>query len=102
MFRLVAELRNLFDQDYEVQTMHISLTTVVQARKSSTLRELTASPALTIRSRRKPRHARRDRDAEMAGQSAVARCIATFRRTPDALPALGAYWQYRLTKMPGR
>lgn len=48
--RLVAELRNIFDQDYEVQTMHVSATTVVQARKSSTLRDLTGlSAALTIK-----------------------------------------------------
>jgi hypothetical protein len=52
--RLVAELRNIFDQDYEVQTMHVSATTVVQARKSSTLRDLTGlSAALTIKVTRK-------------------------------------------------
>ncbi|HEV7472879.1 MAG TPA: hypothetical protein VGN90_02450 [Pyrinomonadaceae bacterium] len=48
--KLAAELRNVFDQDYEVQTMHVSSTTVVQARKSSTLRDLTGlSAALTIK-----------------------------------------------------
>ena len=48
--KLVAELRNIFDQDYEVQTMNVSSTTVVQARKSSTLRDLTGlSAALTIK-----------------------------------------------------
>src|SRR6476619_8467608 len=50
VFKLVAELRSIFDQDYEVQTMHVSSTTVVQARKSSTLRDLTGlSAALTIK-----------------------------------------------------
>jgi hypothetical protein len=34
--KLIAELRALFDEDYEVQTMHVSSTTVLQARKSST------------------------------------------------------------------
>src|SRR5882757_9346789 len=48
--KLVAELRNIFDQDYEVQTMHVSATTIVQARKSSTLRDLTGlSAALTTK-----------------------------------------------------
>ena len=27
VFKLEAELRNVFDQDYEVQTMHVSSTT---------------------------------------------------------------------------
>ena len=50
VFKLVGELRTIFDQDYEVQTMHVSSTTVVQARKSSTLRDLTGlSAALTIK-----------------------------------------------------
>src|SRR5918997_7147983 len=49
--QLVAELRRLFDEgDYEVQTMQVSQTTVLQARKSSTLRDLTGlSAALTIK-----------------------------------------------------
>src|SRR2546421_4431318 len=48
--RLMAELRNLFDEAYEVQTMNVSSTTVLQARKSSTLRDLTGlSAALTIK-----------------------------------------------------
>ena len=48
--QLSAELRALFDHDYEVQTMQVSSTTVVQARKSNTLRDLTGlSSALTIK-----------------------------------------------------
>ena len=48
--QLVTELRNLFDADYEVQTMQVSQTTVLQARKSSTLRDITGlSSALTIK-----------------------------------------------------
>ncbi|MDQ6653044.1 MAG: hypothetical protein M3Y84_09900 [Acidobacteriota bacterium] len=48
--KLIAELRGLFDEDYEVQTRHVSSTTVLQARKSSTLRDLTGlSAALTIK-----------------------------------------------------
>jgi UDP-N-acetylmuramyl tripeptide synthase len=41
VFLLTSELRNLFDSDYEVQTMNVSSTTVLQARKSSTLRDPT-------------------------------------------------------------
>ena len=48
--QLTAELRQLFDEDYEVQTMQVAATTVLQARKSSTLRDLTGlSSALTIK-----------------------------------------------------
>ncbi len=35
---LTSELRNLCDSDYEVQTMNVSSMTVLQTRKSSTLR----------------------------------------------------------------
>src|SRR3712207_8985557 len=50
--QLVSELRRLFDGDdaYEVQTMQVASTAVLQARKSSTLRDLTGlSAALTIK-----------------------------------------------------
>jgi hypothetical protein len=48
--KLLDELRNLFDEDYEVQTMQVAATSVLQARKSSTLRDLTGlSAALTIK-----------------------------------------------------
>jgi hypothetical protein len=36
--RLNAELRNLFDSDYEVQTFQVSTTSIVQARKSNLAR----------------------------------------------------------------
>ena len=63
---LLAELRNLFDDDYEVQTMQVTSTTVLQARKSSTLRDLTGlSAALTINHAGGRRYAGRDRDAEV-------------------------------------
>lgn len=35
--KLITELRELFDEDYEAQTVHVSSTTVLQARKSSRL-----------------------------------------------------------------
>ena len=48
--RLMRELRDLFDEDYQVQTMQVAATSVMQARKESTLRDLTGmSSALTIK-----------------------------------------------------
>jgi len=48
--RLMTSLRDLFDEDFDVQTMQVSSTAVLQARKSSTLREITGlSAALTIK-----------------------------------------------------
>ena len=50
--QLTRELRVLFDKDtaFEVQTMQVSATAVIQARKTSTLRDLTGlSAALTIK-----------------------------------------------------
>ena len=48
--QLTTELRNLFDSEFEVQTFQVSTTGVIQARKSSTLRDLTGlSTALTIK-----------------------------------------------------
>src|SRR4026208_1547491 len=47
---LSTELRNVLDSDYEVQTFQVSTTSIVQARKSNTLRDLTGlSSALTIK-----------------------------------------------------
>src|SRR5438046_7623441 len=50
VIKLTSELRALFDEDFDVQTMQVSSTAVLQARKSSTLRELTGlSAELTIK-----------------------------------------------------
>src|ERR687892_92558 len=47
---LSAELRGLFDREYEVQVFQVSTTSIIQARKSNTLRDLTGlSSALTIK-----------------------------------------------------
>jgi hypothetical protein len=99
--RLVAELRNIFDQDYEVQTMHVSSTTVVQARKSSTLRDLTGlSAALTIKITPEAGGTRVEvglqKWLDKAAIAAVAVLISAGMLL--ALPALGAYWQYKLTE----
>jgi hypothetical protein len=99
--QLVAELRNLFDTDYEVQTMQVSSTAVLQARKSSTLRDLTGlSSALTIKVT--PEHG--GTRVEMGLQkwfdkaAVAAAAVILSWGLLLALPALGAYWQYKLTE----
>ena len=99
--KLVVELRNLFDADYEVQTMHVSSTTVLQARKSSTLRDLTGlSAALTIKITPEGGGTRVEigmqKWADKAAVAAVALLLSAGLLV--ALPALGAYWQYKLTE----
>lgn len=100
--QLLTELRRLFDtDDYEVQTMQVSSTTVLQARKTSTLRDLTGlSSALTVKIT--PEHGGTRVEVGMqkwfdkAAVAAVAVLLSAGMLL--ALPALGAYWQYRLTE----
>ena len=48
--KLTVQLRPLFDSEYEVQSFQVSTTSILQARKSNTLRDLTGlSSALTIK-----------------------------------------------------
>ena len=99
--KLIVELRSLFDADYEVQTMHVSSTTVLQARKSSTLRDLTGlSAALTIKITPEAGGTRVEvglqKWADKAAVAAVALLLSAGLLV--ALPALGAYWQYKLTE----
>ncbi|HYE16429.1 MAG TPA: zinc ribbon domain-containing protein [Pyrinomonadaceae bacterium] len=101
--QLMAELRRLFDEDtaFEVQTMQVSSTAILQARKSSTLRDLTGlSAALTIRVT--PEHGGTRVEIGMqkwfdkVAVAAVA--VALSAGLLLALPALGAYWQHKLTE----
>ena len=101
--QLMAELQQLFadDEAYEVQTMQIASTTVLQARKSSTLRDLTGlSAALTIKVT--PEHGGTRVEIGMQkwlDKAAVAAVAVVFSMgLLLALPALGAYWQYKLTE----
>src|SRR6267378_7170504 len=99
--KLMAELRNLFDEDYEVQTMNVSTTTILQARKSSTLRDLIGlSAALTIKVTPEAGGTRVEigmqKWFDKAAVAAVALLISAGLLM--ALPALGAYWQYKLTE----
>jgi hypothetical protein len=99
--KLVAELRNIFDQDYEVQTMHVSSTTVVQARKSSTLRDLTGlSAALTIKVTPEIGGTRVEIGMQKWLDKAAIAALAVLLSAGllAALPALGAYWQYKVTE----
>jgi hypothetical protein len=101
--QLLAELRSLFDGDgaFEVQTMQVSSTAILQARKSGTLRDLTGlSAALTIKVT--PEHGGTRVEIGMqkwldkVAVAAVA--VALSAGLLLALPALGAYWQHKLTE----
>src|SRR6266568_6374973 len=99
--KLTTELRDLFDEDFEVQTMQVSSTAVLQARKSSTLRDLTGlSAALTIKVTPETGGTRvaigMQKWFDKAAVAAVALILSAGLLI--ALPALGAYWQYKITE----
>ncbi|HVF54935.1 MAG TPA: zinc ribbon domain-containing protein [Pyrinomonadaceae bacterium] len=101
--QLIGELRTLFDSDeaFEVQTMQVSSTAVLQARKTSALRDMTGlSAALTIKIT--PEHGGTRVEIGMQkwfDKAAVAAVAMIFSFGMLAvIPALGAYWQYKLTE----
>jgi hypothetical protein len=100
--QLLRELRQLFadDEAYEVQTMQVAATSVLQARKSSTLRDLTGlSSALTVKVT--PEHGGTRVEIGMQkwfDKAAVAAVAFLVLPMLMALPALGAYWQHKLTE----
>jgi hypothetical protein len=101
VIKLMTELRDLFDEDFEVQTMQVSSTAVLQARKSSTLRDITGlSAGLTIKVTPETGGTRVEigmqKWFDKAAVAAVA--LAFSAGLLLALPALGAYWQYKLTE----
>ena len=99
--KLISELRRGFDEDYEVQTMQVSSTTVLQARKSNTLRDLTGlSAALTIKITPEAGGTRVEIGMQKWFDKAAVAAVALLLSAGLllALPALGAYWQYRLTE----
>ena len=98
--RLINELRTLFDQEYELQTMNLSATTVLQARKSNTWRELTGlSAALTIRVTPEAGGTRVELGMQKWADKAAVAAVALILTGGllVAVPALGAYWQHKLT-----
>lgn len=99
--KLLDELRNLFDDDYEVQTMQVAATSVLQARKSSTLRDLTGlSAALTIKITPEAGGTRVEIGMQKWFDKAAVAAVALVLSAGLllALPALGAYWQYKITE----
>ena len=101
--QLMRELRVLFDDDtgFEVQTMQVSTTAVIQARKTSTLRDLTGlSAALTIKITPDNGGTRVEIGMQKWFDKAAVAAVAVFLSAGLllALPALGAYWQYKLTE----
>jgi len=99
--KLIAELRQLFDKDYEFQTMQVSSTSVLQARKSNTLRDLTGlSAALTIKITAEAGGTRVEIGMQKWFDKAAVAAVALLLSAGllVALPALGAYWQYKITE----
>jgi hypothetical protein len=101
--QLLRELRQLFDSDdaFEVQTMQVHSTAVLQARKSSTLRDLTGlSAALTIRITPEHGGTRVEIGMQKWFDKAVVAAVAVVLTSGLllALPALGFYWQHKLTE----
>jgi len=98
--KLMTQLRSLFDEDYDVQTEQVSSTAVLQARKSSTLRDVTGlSAALTIKVTPEAGGTRVEMGMQKWFDKAAIAAVAWVLAGPlIALPALGAYWQYKLTE----
>ena len=97
---LSAELRNLFDSEYEVQTFQVSTTSIIQTRKSNTLRDLTGlSSALTIKVTPEIGGTRVEIGMQKWFDKAAVAAVGAIVFAPLlALAALGAYWQYKLTE----
>jgi hypothetical protein len=99
--KLMTELRDLFDEDFDVQTMQVSSTAVLQAGKSSTLREITGlAAALTIKVTPETGGTRVEIGMQKWFDKAAVAAVALVLSAGllIALPALGAYWQYKLTE----
>lgn len=99
---LIAELRRIFDQDeYETQTMQVAATTVLQARKSSTWRNITGlAYALTVKITPEHGGTRIEIGMQKWFDKAAVAVVAAILSSGLllALPAIGAYWQYKLTE----
>ena len=98
--QLSTELRGLFDSEFEVQAFQVSNTSILQARKSSTLRDLTGlSSALTIKITPEAGGTRVEMGMQKWLDKAAVAGVGVVLFPPlVALAALGAYWQYKLTE----
>lgn len=97
---LLAELRILFDSDFEIQTMQIAQVSVLQARKSSTLLDLTGlSTALTIKVFTENGGTKVEMGMQKWLDKAAVAAVTYLLFLPlIALPIIGAYSQYKLTE----
>jgi hypothetical protein len=102
--QLNSELRGLFDSEFEVQAFQVSNTSILQARKSSTLRDLTGlSSALTIKITPESGGTRAEIGMQKWFDKAAVAAVGVVVFPPLlALAALGAYWQYKLTEDTGK
>lgn len=104
--QLMRELRQLFDADeaYDVQIVQIASSSVLQARKSGTLRDLTGlSAALTIKITPEQGGTRAEIGLQKwLDKAAVAAAVVILTGGLGslllALPAFGAYSQYKITE----
>ena len=98
--KLSAELRTLFDNEYEVQAFQVSTTSIIQTRKSNTLRDLTGlSSALTIKITPESGGTRVEIGMQKWFDKAAVAAVGAIVFPPlMALAALGAYWQYKVTE----
>src|SRR5688572_9584494 len=99
--KLMTELRDLFDENFDLQTMQVSSTAILQARKSSTLRDITGlSAALTIKITPESGGTRVEIGMQKWFDKAAVAAVAVILSAGLllALPALGAYWQYKITE----
>ena len=98
--QLSTELRSLFDSEIEVQAFQVSNTSILQALKSSTLRDLTGlSSALTIKITPEAGGTRVEIGMQKWLDKAAVAGVGVVLFPPlVALAALGAYWQYKLTE----
>lgn len=101
---LIAELRLLFDSDYEIQTMHLGNVSVLQARKSSTLLDLTGlSGALTVKVYTENGGTKVEMGMQKWLDKAAVAAVTYLLFLPlIALPIIGAYSQYKLTERAWR
>src|SRR3989442_13842648 len=102
--KLMIELRDLFDEDFEVQTMQVSSTAVLQALKSSTLRDLTGlSAALTIKVTPESGGTRVEIGMQKWFDKAAVAAVAflVFGGLLVGVAALGACWADKLIQYAG-
>lgn len=99
--QLMNELRGLFDSEFDVQVMQVATSSVLQARKSSTWRELTGlSQALTIKLTPETGGTRAEIGMQKWFDKAAVAAVALILSQGLLLipAALGAYWQHKITE----